>query len=93
MVKCESLRINMFRITHTGKISKFSRNILHLSIKFFMTKRKKVLFVNGNNFDISSIWKVVKKIPVWIKYGERGKVKEQNLYIVSGDGGPFIVVG
>ena len=25
MVKCESLRINMFRITH-GKISKFSRN-------------------------------------------------------------------
>ena len=28
MVKCESLRINMFRITHTGKVSKFSRNIL-----------------------------------------------------------------
>ena len=26
MVKCESLRINMFRITHTGKISKFFRN-------------------------------------------------------------------
>ena len=26
MVKCESLRINMFRITHTGKVSKFSRN-------------------------------------------------------------------
>ena len=26
MIKCESLRINMFRITHTGKISKFSRN-------------------------------------------------------------------
>ena len=26
MVKCESLRINMFRIIHTGKISKFSRN-------------------------------------------------------------------
>ena len=26
MVKCESLRINMFRITHTGKISRFSRN-------------------------------------------------------------------
>ena len=26
MVKCESLRINMYRITHTGKISKFSRN-------------------------------------------------------------------
>ena len=26
MVKCESLQINMFRITHTGKISKFSRN-------------------------------------------------------------------
>ena len=27
MVKCESLRINMFRITHTGKVSKFSSNI------------------------------------------------------------------
>ena len=27
MVKCESLRINMFRITHTRKVSKFSRNI------------------------------------------------------------------
>ena len=26
MVKCKSLRINVFRITHTGKISKFSRN-------------------------------------------------------------------
>ena len=26
MVKCESLRINMFRITHTGKVNKFSRN-------------------------------------------------------------------
>ena len=26
MVKCESLRINMFRMTHTGKVSKFSRN-------------------------------------------------------------------
>ena len=26
MVKCESLRMNMYRITHTGKISKFSRN-------------------------------------------------------------------
>ena len=25
---------------------------------------------------------VKKKIPVWIKYGERGKVKEQNLNIV-----------
>ena len=26
MVKCESLRIIMFRLTHTGKVSKFSRN-------------------------------------------------------------------
>ena len=26
MVKCESLRMNMYRITHTGKVSKFSRN-------------------------------------------------------------------
>ena len=26
MVKCESLRMNMYRITHAGKISKFSRN-------------------------------------------------------------------
>ena len=26
VVKCESLQINMFRIKHTGKISKFSRN-------------------------------------------------------------------
>ena len=30
MVKCESLRINMYRITHTGKISKFSRNSTHI---------------------------------------------------------------
>ena len=29
MVKCESLRINMFRITH-GKINKFSRNIMSI---------------------------------------------------------------
>ena len=26
MVKCESLRINMYRITHTGKSVNFSRN-------------------------------------------------------------------
>ena len=26
MVKCESLRMNMYRITHTGKVSKFSRD-------------------------------------------------------------------
>ena len=33
---------------------------------------------------------VVKKIPVWIKYGERGKVKEQNLNIVYGKEGLFL---
>ena len=33
MVKCESLRINMFQITHTGKISKFSRNKTHPVIR------------------------------------------------------------
>ena len=32
MVKCESLRINMFRITHTGKISKFSRNMIQKNL-------------------------------------------------------------
>ena len=32
---------------------------------------------------------VKKKIPVWIKYGERGKVKEQNLNIVYGKEGLF----
>ena len=28
IVKCESLRINMFRITTHGKVSKFSRNTI-----------------------------------------------------------------
>ena len=34
-----------------------------------------MLFTNGNDFDISSVWGSSKKIPVWIKYGERGKGK------------------
>ena len=40
--------------------------------------------------DISSIWESSeKKIPVWMKYGERGKVKGEKFYIVHGEGGPF----
>ena len=50
-----------------------------------------MLFTNGNDFDISSVWgSSKKKIPVWIKYGERGKVKEQNLNIVYGKEGLFL---
>ena len=49
-----------------------------------------MLFTNGNDFDISSVWGSSKKIPVWIKYGERRKVKEQNLNIVYGKEGLFL---
>ena len=41
--------------------------------------------------DISSIWeRSEKKIPVWIKYGEKGKGKGSKIFISSmGRGGPF----
>ena len=46
MVKCESLRINMFRITHTEKISKFSRNTVYPEIK----SRKSFVLLKKNTF-------------------------------------------
>ena len=52
-----------------------------------------MLFVNGNDFDISSVWESSKKIPVWIKYGERGKVKgAEFIYRLRGRG-PLIFRG
>ena len=40
--------------------------------------------------DISSFWESSKKIPVWIKYGERGEVKGAKLiYRVWGTGPLF----
>ena len=56
MVKCESLRMNMYRITHTGKVSKFSRNTT-ISLRFIkcMNTWKRLLyyqreFMHGNAF-------------------------------------------
>ena len=49
-----------------------------------------MLFVNGNDFDISSVWESSKKIPDWIKYGERGKVKGAKfIYRLRGRGPLF----
>ena len=50
-----------------------------------------MLFVNWNDFDISSVWESSKKIPVWIKYGERGKVKGAKfIYRLWGRGPLFL---
>ena len=39
--------------------------------------------------DISSFWESSKKIPFWIKYGEKGKVKGAKFIIVYGEQGLF----
>ena len=52
-----------------------------------------MLFVNGNDFDISSVWESSKKIPVWIKYGERGKVKGAKFIYRLRGRGPLIFRG
>ena len=50
MVKCESLRINMFRITHTGKSVNFPvtsclQLSFHLTFKFLVLRTNRQFFL------------------------------------------------
>ena len=52
------------------------------------------MFVNGNDFDISSVWESSVKTPCLDKYEERGKLKGAvHVYIVYGEGGLFFFRG
>ena len=48
MVKCESLRINMFRITHTGKSVNFPVTVSHILDLLSVTTRPRIEWMKLN---------------------------------------------